>query len=210
MNLIRFKNLFKKHFQNSFTFYFLLIFIFTMGIIFGAVLIKAFDNSKRILFLKYSSAYFYNVLNNNYNKISIFKKALFNNVIFISIAYLAGLANFGFIITPLVIFLNGGLLGYAVGYLTYNFGLKGFLISILGFYPQYIFYVMAIISIGALSMTMSYKYKLSGSLKIIKTKKLELMDYTFFIFVLALILVIGCSYEGFISPIFLNSINELF
>jgi stage II sporulation protein M len=182
--------------------------IFTVGIIFGAVLIKALgDSPKEILLLKYSSAYFYNVFNNNYNKGGIFKKALFNNLIFIGITYLAGLANFGFIITPLIIFLNGGLLGYSVGYLTYNYGLKGFFISILGFYPQYIFYVVAIVSIGALSMTMSYKYKFSGSLKINKTKKLELIDYTFFIIVLTLILIIGCSYEGFISPIFLNLIN---
>lgn len=208
MNLLRFKNLFKKHFENSFTFYFLLFFIFTIGIVFGAVLIKAFDNPRRVLLLKYSNAYFFNVLNNNYNKVSIFKKALLNNLVFILITYLTGLANFGLIVTPLIVFFNGGLLGYAVGYLTYSYGFKGFFLSIIGIYPQYLFYVIAIVSIGALSMTMSYKYKFSRSLKIIKARKLELIDYTIFILVLTIFITVGCLYEGFISPIFLNLINE--
>ncbi len=208
MNLLRFKNLFKKHFENSFTFYFLLFFIFTIGIIFGAVLIKAFDNPRRLLLLKYSNAYFYNVLNNNYNNISIFKKAMFNNFIFISVMYIIGLANFGFIIAPIIVFLNGGLLGYAVGYLIYSYGFKGFLLSILGIYPQYLFYIIAIISIGALSMTMSYKYKFSRNLKAIKTRRLDLIDYTIFILVLTIFIIIGCLYEGFISPFFLNLIND--
>lgn len=208
MNILRLKNLFKKHFENSFTFYFLLFFIFTIGIIFGAVLIKAFDNPRRLLVLKYSNAYFFNVLNNNYNNVSIFKKAVFNNLIFILVMYLTGLASFGFIVTPLIVFLNGGLLGYAVGYLTYSYGFKGFFLSVLAIYPQYLFYIIAIISIGALSMTMSYKYKFSGNFKIVKTRKLELIDYTIFIFVLTIFIIAGCLYEGFISPFFLNLINE--
>lgn len=208
MNLLRFKNLLKKNFESGFSFFFILSLIFIFGIIVGALFIKALDPKSKLLLLKMSSPYFYNVINKTYSNINVFKASLFSNFLFVILTYFIGLSNFGIIISPILLFIKGSLLGYNVGYLINEFSTRGFFASVFGVYPQYLLYIPALISISALSIIMSYRYKLTSSRRIVKPKKLELTDYsTMFLFFLV-ILIIGSLYESFISPIFLNLINE--
>lgn len=206
MNLLRLKNLLKKHFENNFSFYFLLIFIFIIGVIFGAILFKGLSLEKRLMLLQYSNPYLKNTLELKLNS-NVFKKVFFNNMLLVLLMYFGGLASVGFIVIPVLLFIKGSLLGLLVGYFTHSFNYKGFFISVLGVYPQYLFYILGIVGIGALSMTMSYRYKFSRNLKIIRAKKMEYMDYTIFTIFYTLFIIIGSLYEGFISPMFLRLLN---
>ena len=130
------------------------------------------------------------------------------NFIFVIVTYIIGLLNLGFIV-PLLVLIKGGLLGFNVGYLIYNFGLKGFIVSVLGLYPQYLLFIPCIIAIAALVMTMSFKYKLSAKRRTLRIKRMNLADYTVSMLFFTCIMFIGSVYEGYVSPIFLNLINEL-
>jgi len=130
------------------------------------------------------------------------------NFIFVIVTYIIGLLNLGFIV-PLLVLIKGGLLGFNVGYLIYNFGLKGFIVSVFGLYPQYLLFIPCIIAIAALVMTMSFKYKLSAKRRTLRIKRMNLADYTVSMLFFTCIMFIGSVYEGYVSPIFLNLINEL-
>lgn len=208
MNIYKFKRLLKNHFENGFSYYFILFLIFIFGIIIGASIIKAVNNSIHNVLLQYSSPYFYSYFDSSTSRYNIFKTSIFFDLIFILISYVIGLLNLGFVI-PVLIFLKGGSLGFSVGYLIHNFGWKGFLISLFGYYPQYLIFIPCIIAIGALTMTISNKYKFSSTRKIVKIKRLDVLEYTIFILFFLAISIIGVLYEGFISPIFLNIIKEL-
>lgn len=203
MNINRYKKLLANHFENGFSFYFLLLLIFIFGIIIGGILIKAIETNLEISVLKYISSYFYAIskgINNNYE---VLKISLIFNIIFIGFIYIIGLFNLGFII-PIIVFIKGAILGFNVGYFVENFGWKGFLVSVFGVYPQYLIFIPCIISMGAIAMTMTFKYKMSSRKRSLKLKRLNLLDYTVFILFFSILMLVASIYEGLVSPIFYN------
>ena len=208
MSIIRIKKLLKNHFENGFSFYFMLFFVFLVGIIIGSIIIKAIDSKVQIGLLKMSSPYFYTIFTKGYSKYEIFKASIMFNTLFVGLTYLFGTLNLGFII-PILMFFKGGLLGFNVGYLIYNFGLKGFFVSVFGIYPQFLLFIPSFIIIGALSMTVSLKYKLTSKKRVVKIKRLDFVDYTIFVLIFSFVIIIGSLYEGFISPTFLKLVNAL-
>ena len=203
MNLIKYKKLLSNHIESGFVFYFALLLIFLIGIIIGSLLIKAIDFDVQDSILNFSCTYFYNMNKGITSNFNIFKTSVLFRTIFVLIIYIVGLLSLG-IIVPLLIFLQGGVLGFNVGYLINSYGLKGFLVSIFSYYPQYLLYIPCFIAIGAFAMTMAFKYKISTTRKVVKVKRLDIIDYTIFIFIFTFIILVGSLYEGFISPIFLN------
>lgn len=210
MDILRFKNLLKKNFESGFSFFFILSLIFLFGIIVGALFIKAFDPKSKLMLLKMSSPYFYNVINKTYSLSNVFKASIFSNLFFLILTFFIGLSNFGIIINPILLFIKGCLLGYNVGYLINSFSTRGFFVSIGGIYPQYILYIPALISVSALSIIMSYRYKLTPNRRIVKPKRLDLTDYSLMFIFFLFVFFIGSLYEGFIAPIFLSLVNEFF
>jgi stage II sporulation protein M len=205
LNIIKFKKLLRNHIENGFIFYFSLFLIFFIGIIIGSLLIKAISLDLQDFLLNYSCTYFYNINHGKNSTFSNFKTSVLFRLLFIFITYFVGLFNIGIII-PFLIFLQGGILGFNVGYLINSYGLKGFIISIFSYYPQYLIFIPCFITIGAFAMTMASKYKISTKRKVIKVKRLDFIDYTIFVLIFSLIILIGTFYEGFISPIFLKMI----
>lgn len=203
LNLIKYKKLLGNHIESGFVFYFALSLIFLLGIIIGSLLIKALAFDAQDTILNYSCTYFYNISKGSTSNINIFKTSVIFRSIFVLIIYIVGLLSLG-IVVPLLIFLQGGFLGFNVGYLINFYGLKGFLVSIFSYYPQYLLYIPCFIAIGAFAMTMAFKYKISTARKVVKVKRLDIIDYTIFIFIFTIIILVGSLYEGFIAPIFLN------
>lgn len=208
LNINRYKKLLRNHFENGFSFYFILLLIFIVGIIVGGILIKALETKVQISVLRYTNSYFYSLykgINNNYE---VLKISIIFNIIFIGFVYIIGLFNLGFII-PIIIFIKGAILGFNVGYFIENFGWKGFLVSIFGVYPQYILFIPCIISMGAIAMTMTFRYKISSRKRVLKIKRLNLIDYSVFILFFSVLILFASIYEGLVSPIFFNILEIL-
>ena len=157
----------RNHFENGFSFYFILALVVISGIVIGALVIKAIDNDIISRLVKYSSPYFYSLSRGNISNVDILKLSIFLNIIFAFFSYLIALLNLAFII-PLLIFIRGLQFGLLVGYMIINFGFKGFWISLFGLYPQYLIYIPCIISLGALNMTISLKYPMNSGTKLMK------------------------------------------
>lgn len=204
--MTNFKIRIRNHFENGFSFYFILALVLIFGIILGALVIKAIDNEIVSRLVKYSNPYFYSLSRGYLSNIDILKLSIFLNIIFALFTYLIGLFSLGFII-PLLLFIRGLQFGLLVGYMIFNFGFKGFWISIFGLYPQYLIYIPCIISLGALTMTVSFKYHMNSGTKLMKVKRMNLSDYTIFVFINIIFLMIGSIYEGLISPLFLKLIS---
>ncbi|MDD2446811.1 MAG: stage II sporulation protein M [Tissierellia bacterium] len=205
MNLTRYKKLLENHMENGFTFHFSLLLIFIFGVIIGSLMIKFFNVEVQESILNFSSAYFNNINRSGYSNFNLFQVCLLIRFAYVVIIYSIGLLNISILI-PVLIFVQGGALGFNVAYIINNFGFKGFLISILGYFPQYVIFIPSFIILGALSMTMAIKYKMSANKSVLNIKRLSLFEYTTFHIIFSFIILIGTIYEGYISPIFLNMI----
>lgn len=212
MFLLRINRLIKKHVENGLVLYILLGFIYILGIIIGATLLKRMNIAESSFFLKYSNPFFKNIMNNNVGEYLVFKSSLSSNLLFVILLYLLGLLGFGFILIPIVILIKGSGLGLTVAYLVKDLGIKGIFISILGIYPQNLLMIPGIIGIGAITLSMSLSFRTGSKTRLIKGKGFtNLKEYSILIGLFTFVIILGVLIEGFISPIFLKlALNYLY
>ncbi|TJX16269.1 hypothetical protein E9840_00835 [Tissierella creatinini] len=204
MNTLKYK--IRNHFENGFSFYFVLALVLIVGIIVGALMIKAIKTETLEILVNYSSPYFYGISKVYSKSLDFLKLSMFVNIVFAIFIYFVGMLGLGFLI-PIIIFLRGLQIGIVVGYVVLNFGFKGFLISIFGLYPQYLIFIPSLIFLCSLSMIVSFKYRMNTSIRPIKMNRISKSDYTIMIMINIVILIFGSLYEGLISPHFLNLIE---
>lgn len=195
---MRLYKLIKKHFQNHFTLYFVLFCAFVLGNIFGAIFLKRISyDTKTFIFTGFHP--FLKVVN-GYTKSMIFRNLFLFNAFILLITIFVGLFNLGYIVIPIIITLIGGSIGFRVGFLVSYFKLKGFWISILGIYPQYLFYIVGFLGTGSLSMSLSdnvFKNSHTRITKKIFTNKEYYILYGFFL----IFSILGIITEVICSPI---------
>lgn len=196
----------KKHFRYNFLLYFILSIIFIMGNIIGPLMVRIVKYDTQIRILKSTHPYFKHVYLGAYSNLSILRSSLFNNVIMVVVLGTLGFINIGIILIPIIVFLKGVFLGFSVSLLVFKFGIRGFLTSLLGIYPQNIFIILGIIGVGSLAMTKASNQNLVFKRKTTLKQDFKTDEYIILISTFAMIITIGCLIEGLISPIILKLI----
>ena len=132
--------LLKKHIQSHFTFYFALFCFFILGNILGSFVLKevGYDTKMSIFtlfhpFLKASE---------NYSKFMIFNRVFLYNIFIYVFIVVLGIFNLGYIFIPVLITILGTTIGFRVGFLVTYLKLKGLWLSLIGIYPQYLFFIV--------------------------------------------------------------------
>ncbi len=204
MNTLR--NRIRTHFENGFSFYFILALVLIVGVIVGALITKGINKETLRTLVDFSNPYFLGLSKGFTNKIDFLKISIFLNIIFTVITYLLGLLGLGVLI-PIILFLRGLQHGVVVGYVILNFGFKGFIVSIFGLYPQYLLFIPSLISISSLSMMVSFKYRMNSGIRQMKINRINLYDYTVLVTINTFVLMLGSLYEGLIGTFFLNLLS---
>lgn len=201
----RIKSLGTRHFQNNFIIYFTLTIFFLIGIISGSILINRLSAQQNYkLVSKFNWIFDYRV---NTKPLDVFKITLFSNLKFMLIIWLTGLTSLGIVIIPFIISFRGGVIGFTVGYLIKEYGIKGFIFSLSGLLPHYLIILPGILSVGALGLSFainSKKIKLGNPL--IKVNQKKIIDYSILFLFLLLFITLGCIIESLTTTYFLKII----
>ncbi|MDR7869995.1 MAG: stage II sporulation protein M [Tissierellaceae bacterium] len=209
MLLNRILRILKKHFQNYFLYYFVLALVLIVGIIIGSLIINLFDLRTKIIILKYSNPYYKIALLNDLQH-SVMRSSILGNVFLVILIIFMSFINIGIFIVPIVILIKGVSLGFTVGFLVSNFGLKGFLLSIGGIYPQNIFILSGLIGLAAIAMSMTNfsNKKFRGPRLRYPNRNID--ESILSVGVYSLIIILGAIIEGLISPRFLSLTIDFF
>lgn len=200
----------KKHFKYNFLFYFILCIIFIMGSIVGPLIVKKINPNNQITILKLSHPYFKNIYLGEYDGLSILKTSFVNNLLIVVLISILGLINIGTFFVPIIIFIKGTFTGFSVAFLVHRFGIRGFLASFLGLYPQSIFIIIGFIGVGAISMTMSSSLRTVLKPNNIRRQDLSIRKYISLLSIFIVIVIIGGLIEGILSPIIMKLIIKDF
>jgi len=183
--------------------------VFILGIIAGAISIKIIGpekNSDIMLFLNYL---FKAIENNRLDSISILKQSLIDNFKAVLIIWISGLIYLGVIVSPAVMLFRGFALGFSVGFFVYEYGLKGFLFSVLGIFPQNLITIPGIISIASVSMSYSLSSVKRRKIMIKNNRKFpHMVDYSLMTMAFSSLILIGSVIEAYIAPIFLRLLTD--
>jgi len=200
----------KKHIKYNFLFYFILSIIFILGTILGPLVVKKFSSTVQKTVLKLSHPYFKNVYLGEYDGLSILKTSFFNNVLIVILIGVLGLINVGIIFIPMIVFIKSIFIGFSVSILVYKFGIRGFLASLLGIYPQNLFIIIGLIGAGAIAMTMSSSLTNLFRNKSTRNPNFNIQEYIILISTFTTITLVGGLIEGILSPIIMRLIINQF
>lgn len=205
----RIKRWIYRHYQDNFITYFLITILFVLGIIIGAITIKVIGSEKNDEVMLFLNSLFKAIDNDSLSSVSILKQSLLDNYKAILIIWLSGIIYLDIVVSPIIILFRGFALGFSVGFFVHEYGIKGFLFSVLGIFPQNLLIIPSLISIAAIGM--------SYSINNIKRRKVRaksnsrfsyFADYSLHVFIFSMILFIGCLIEAYLAPIFLKFLTD--
>lgn len=203
------KNWLYRHFKDNFLVYFTIIVFLIIGIIIGAVSIRILDSDQKGQVISFFNSFFKLISNDEVDSFLLLKESILNNLKTIFLIWITGIIIIGIPIIPIIILLRGFAIGFTVGFLVNEFGIKGLLFALFSILPQNLFVIPGIISISSIGMV--------NSLNSIRRKRLQstynhkltnFINYSVIIFIFSIIIMIGSLVEAYITPIFMRLITD--
>jgi len=191
----------KDFFIKNYLIYIFMILFLIMGIVFGALGVKALTPEQFTNLNKYIDTGFQAAANQlDYQTVA--KNAVWRNIATVLKIWFLGLTVIGIPLILVIIFTRGFVLGFTVGFFLERKTLEGIGIIILSIFPQNLLLLPAIIVAGA-SATVFSIYLLKG-----RTERMALssffLRYSLIMFVIACIMVLAGLVEGYVIPLTLK------
>lgn len=198
-----------KQFQDNFIIYFLVIIIFAIGIIIGSITIKIIGLEQKNDLIIFLSSFFKNIDGDKISNSLILKQSITDNFKTVGLIWISGIIFIAIPLIPIIVLFRGFALGFTVGFLVNEYGMEGFLFSVLGILPQNLFIIPGILSIASISMAYSIKCIKMRKLRVKSINNVsKILDYTTLIVLLSIVIIIGCLIEAYVSPMFLRLLTD--
>jgi len=181
--------------------YWFTIVLFTMGIIFGAVLVNSLPLSQKQELSGFLQYFFNSLSTQGIPETSAhFQEAFGHYAKTVGIMWVLGLSIIGLPMILLMLFLKGVVVGFTVGFLVNQLQWHGVTFAMLGVLPQNLLVVPALFIVGVSGI--------SFSLRLIKTRLVSKRDgimphfvgYTALVVCMLAVLTLAALFETFVSP----------
>lgn len=182
-----------------------------VGIVIGSITIKILNTEQKGEILNFFNSFFKSLDNKEYNNLQILKQSISDNFKTIFVIWITGILIIGIPVIPIIVLLRGFALGFTVGFLVNEFGIKGFLFSLLAILPQNIFIIPGIIFIASTGLIFSLKQIKGNRVKRYKESILQdIISYSVAILFFSIIVSVGSLVEAYITPVFIKLLTDYF
>lgn len=148
-------NLFN-HVKEHATIYLFMLILFLTGIIFGAIIVNSMNITKKIDLFFYLERFFGELSSeHSIDTVDILKNSTIYHVKYLLLLFILGLSVIGLPVVWILLFLKGIVVGFSVGFIVNQLGLKGLLIAALSIAPQNIVIIPIYIIAGSMAMIFS-------------------------------------------------------
>ncbi|KRQ86815.1 Stage II sporulation protein M [Caloramator mitchellensis] len=191
-------------FKNNTVIFLLVTFLFTIGIVIGALISKGMNYSDKQDLVVYLNNFFQIINKENVNLFVLFFNSLKSNLIIILLVWIISFTIFGSIIASIATIIKGITLGFTISFLLIGFGWRGFIFFLTGILPQNIFLIPGFLMICANSITYSIKsYKKSRYI----SNSGDFATYSISLVIFLLLILVGSFVESFISPAIVKGLS---
>lgn len=194
----------KGHFTKNYLIYIFMVLFLVMGIIFGALGVKALAPEQLINLNKYIDTGLTNIIG-QFDYQATAKHAVLRNLTTIFKIWFLGLTVVGLPLILVIIFTRGFVLGFTVSFFLEKKSWQGLGIILLSIFPQNLLHLPVIVVAGASATTFTL-YLLKGRSEQ-RTLSSYFLRYSLIMFILALIMALSGFIEGYITPLALKVIN---
>lgn len=197
----RYHELFTQHIKENITVYLFISTLLVIGIIFGAMIVNAMNfMQKQELYFHLEQ--FFGQLNSEASPTNrdIVRKSFYFHVKFLGILFFLGLTIIGIPFIWLFIFLKGLVIGFTIGFIVNQLGIKGFFIALISIAPHNIVIIPIYIIAGSLAMLFSIALlQKLFSKRSANTIVRPFMQYVLVNLVLIVVSLSGALIEGYIA-----------
>lgn len=181
------------------------------GIIIGSITIKILDTEQKGEILNFFNSFFKSLDSKEYNNLQILRQSVSDNFKTIFVIWITGILIIGIPIIPMIVLIRGFALGFTVGFVVNEFGIKGFLFSLFAILPQNIFIIPGIIFIASTGLIFSLKQIRSRKNRRYKENTLQdIISYSITILTFSIVVFIGSLVEAYITPVFIKLLTDYF
>jgi len=195
---------FKSYLKKNYIVCLFLILFVVMGIIFGALGVKALAPEQLSNLDNYIDTGFQNI-SNQLDYQAAAKHAIWRNLTTIFKIWFLGLTVIGLPLILVIIFTRGFILGFTVAFFLEKKSWQGFGIILLTIFPQNLLHLPAIIIAGASATAFSI-YLLKGRSEH-KTISSYFLRYSLIMSILAVVMVLAGFIEGYFTPLAIKVLN---
>lgn len=150
------KMLIVDHVKKYATIYLFMLVLFLTGVVFGAVIVNSMNVIQKEDLFFYLEQFFENIAGSQeIENGEILKNSFFYHAKYLLLLFILGLSVIGLPIVWILLFLKGLVVGFSVGFIVNQLGLKGLLLASLSIAPQNLVVIPIYLVAGSLSMIFS-------------------------------------------------------
>ena len=150
------KNQMTDHFKEHATIYVFIMILFLTGIIFGAIIVNSMEFNQKQDILFYLERYIGQIIDKEMiGNQTILMDSFLLHVKGLLLLFTLGLTVIGLPLVWILIFMKGLAIGFSVGFIVNQFGIKGLILAALSIAPQNLLIIPMYIIAGSLSMLFS-------------------------------------------------------
>ncbi|MCK8824756.1 stage II sporulation protein M [Fuchsiella alkaliacetigena] len=201
-NLGQIKNSTLRFIQRNFSILLFLVVIFISGVTFGSITVKMLNHTEKSELIHYLSSFFQGFQGEFVlQKDLLAQQAIFYNLKSIFILWILGVSMIGLPLIPIIIFLRGFVIGFAVGFLVEELAIKGLIFAISAMLPHNIIVIPVLIIAGVAAVAFALNLLKSKFSK----RPLNFVQYFFgystMMGLLGIILVVAALIESLLTPL---------
>lgn len=191
-------NYFREH---SSIFLFIVV-LFLMGVIFGAIVVNSMSITQKEDLFYYLSQFFGEVSNGKVaDNNDLFMQSFFHNSKFIGLIWVLGISIIGLPVILILLFIKGMVVGFTVGFLVNQMGMKGFLLAFVSILPQNLITIPVFIMMSAFSVIFSMRMIKKQFMKKYAQPVLPYFKKYIFVLLISIVFISAASgVEAFLSP----------
>src|SRR5699024_7462530 len=140
-----------EHIKEHMTIYVFMVILFLTGIIFGAIIVNSMNFVQKQDLFFYVDRFFGQIIDHR----AIAQQEIFKSSLFYHMKYLLLLFILGLSVVGILLFFKGLVVGFSVGFIVSQLGIKGLLLAALSIAPQNLIIIPIYIVAGSLAMIFS-------------------------------------------------------
>ncbi|MGI6343882.1 MAG: stage II sporulation protein M [Bacillota bacterium] len=199
----------RAHIQNHIGVYFFVIVLFVVGIVCGAVAVKALGFGQRQELMSFLQQFSPGEIWMPENS-AAFLQTLLANLRSVGLIWLMALVLFGLPLIVCAVFFRGFVIGFSVGFLANELGWRGVLFSVCSIIPHNLFSVPALLGIASLSILhvlQTLQFRRAGVRKSYWENAASLTVRTL---LLALLTIFSSLVETFVTPLLVRLLGLIY
>jgi stage II sporulation protein M len=200
-----------QHVRENVGVYFFVALLFLVGVVFGALAVKALPTEQKAELMDYLNLFLKDVAGRpSIPGSELVGQTVWANLKSIALIWLSGLTVIGLPLALILLFTKGFAGGFTVGFLVDEISWRGLVVAAAAVLPQSLLTVPAVLLVGAGAVCFALFVLRQRFLNRRAPAPVPFLSYAFFLVAAALAVAVAGVIEAYITPVFLRATTNWF